>query len=82
MLGTWRTCGPTWRVGREGGREGGRLESHNASAHLAFPFLPPLLSLPPALQLDLKPSLIVDYGNGGGDEIRLVNSKKRIYLGR
>lgn len=35
-----------------------------------------------ALQLDRKPSLIVDYGNGGGDEIRLVNSKKRIYLGR
>lgn len=35
-----------------------------------------------ALQLDEKPSIIVDYGNGGGDEIRLVNSKKRIYLGR
>ena len=35
-----------------------------------------------ALQLDEKPSIIVDYGNGGGDEIRLVNAKKRIYLGR
>ena len=35
-----------------------------------------------ALQLDGKASIIIDYSNGGGDEIRLVNSKKRIYLGR
>jgi hypothetical protein len=34
------------------------------------------------LQLDNKLSVIVDYGNGGGDEIRLVNSEKRLYLGR
>jgi hypothetical protein len=32
--------------------------------------------------LDNKPSVIVDYLNGGGDEIRLVNSEKRLYLGR
>jgi len=35
------------------------------------------------LQLDDKPSIIVDYQNGGGgDEIRLVHSEERIYLGR
>lgn len=39
-------------------------------------------SLITELQLDEKPSVVVDYGNGGGDEIRLVNAKKRIYLGR
>lgn len=36
-----------------------------------------------ALELDDKPSVIVDYMNqAGGDEIRLVNTEKRIYLGR
>ena len=35
------------------------------------------------LQLDDKLSVIVDYQNGGGgDELRLVNSNERIYLGR
>jgi len=34
------------------------------------------------LELDDKPSIIIDYRNGGGDEIRLVNMDKRIYLGR
>lgn len=35
------------------------------------------------LQLDEKPSVIVDYRNGGGgDELRLVNAQERIYLGR
>lgn len=34
------------------------------------------------LQLDDNLSIIVDYQNGGGDELRLVNSKERIYLGR
>lgn len=35
------------------------------------------------LQVDEKPSVIVDYRNGGGgDELRLVNAKERIYLGR
>lgn len=35
------------------------------------------------LQLDDKLSVIVDYQNGGGgDELRLVNTKERIYLGR
>jgi hypothetical protein len=34
------------------------------------------------LQLDDNMSIIVDYQNGGGDELRLVNSKERIYLGR
>jgi hypothetical protein len=35
-----------------------------------------------ALQLDNKPSIIVDYRNKGGDELRLVNAQERIYLGR
>lgn len=34
------------------------------------------------LQLDDKPSIIVDYRNKGGDELRCVNAAERIYLGR
>jgi len=36
------------------------------------------------LQLDDKPSVLIDYHRVGGsyDELRLVNSKERIYLGR
>lgn len=34
------------------------------------------------IQLDNKPSIIVDYRNKGGDELRLVNAEQGIYLGR
>lgn len=37
---------------------------------------------PLALEVDYHLSVVIDYRNGGGDEIRLVNSRERIYLGR
>jgi hypothetical protein len=38
--------------------------------------------LPVGLELDDKLSVVIDYRNGGGDELRLVNTGRRIYLGR
>jgi len=79
-------------LGRDCGQMGVVLNYLGASDHVHWQEMPGIAyvgrlkdikpSLEP-LQLDDKLSVIVDYQNGGGgDEIRLVNSKERIYLGR
>ena len=60
--------------------------------HLDWPTFPPPHQFigrykdvyPPleALEVDDKPSIIIDYRNHASDQLRLVNAEERIYLGR